>query len=331
LLLLVFADLREGFAQDLHFSQFFEAPLLRNPSLAGLYEGDIRVQGVYRNQWNSISFPYQTGSLNGEYKFPVGKGDDFFTAGLQMMFDRAGTVALTTTQFLPAINFHKSLSESRNTYLSLGFMGGVVSRRMDRSKVTTDNQYDGFNYNGSLPDGETFASNYSYIDMTVGMSLSSTLGANDEHLVFGGIAYHHFNRPVNAFYRNINHIPRWVVSGGLKLNMDPMSYVTFHADYNKQGSGWMAVGGAMYSRKVGDEDKPPYTVHMGAYYRYADALIPVVKLDYYPFSVAFSYDVNVSQLKAASAGRGGFEVSLSYVAYVQNDKSSYEKVKCPRF
>jgi hypothetical protein len=63
-------------AQDLHFSQFFEAPLLRNPALAGLYEGDIRVQGVYRNQWNSVSFPYQTGSFNAEYKFPVGKGED---------------------------------------------------------------------------------------------------------------------------------------------------------------------------------------------------------------------------------------------------------------
>lgn len=36
--------------QDLHFSQFYEAPLLRNPALAGLYEGDVRIQGVYRNQ-----------------------------------------------------------------------------------------------------------------------------------------------------------------------------------------------------------------------------------------------------------------------------------------
>jgi hypothetical protein len=68
-------------AQDLHFSQFFEAPLLRNPSLAGLFDGDVRVQGVYRNQWNSIAYPYQTGSLNAEYKFPVGKGDDFITTG----------------------------------------------------------------------------------------------------------------------------------------------------------------------------------------------------------------------------------------------------------
>jgi hypothetical protein len=29
-------------SQDIHFSQFFEAPLVRNPSLAGIYKGDIR-------------------------------------------------------------------------------------------------------------------------------------------------------------------------------------------------------------------------------------------------------------------------------------------------
>ncbi|HRF17259.1 MAG TPA: type IX secretion system membrane protein PorP/SprF, partial [Chitinophagaceae bacterium] len=42
-------------AQDIHFSQFFEAPLLRNPSLAGIFTGDIRVQAVYRDQWNSVT------------------------------------------------------------------------------------------------------------------------------------------------------------------------------------------------------------------------------------------------------------------------------------
>ena len=60
-------------AQDLHFSQFFEAPLLRNPSLAGIFAGDFRAQMVYRNQWASVTTPYQTASLNSEYKFPVGR------------------------------------------------------------------------------------------------------------------------------------------------------------------------------------------------------------------------------------------------------------------
>ncbi len=51
------------FSQDLHFSQFFEAPLLRNPSLAGIFIGDYRVQGVYRDQWNSITDGYRPALL----------------------------------------------------------------------------------------------------------------------------------------------------------------------------------------------------------------------------------------------------------------------------
>src|SRR6187431_2144520 len=91
----------ESIAQDLHFSQFFEAPLLRNPSLAGIFTGDVRVQGVYRDQWNSFTNAYRTGSLNAEYKMPVGKGDDFITTGVQLLFDKAGTVGLTTAEVFP--------------------------------------------------------------------------------------------------------------------------------------------------------------------------------------------------------------------------------------
>src|SRR5919107_4582961 len=81
-------------AQDIHFSQFFEAPLLRNPSLAGIYTGDVRVQGVYRDQWNSVTNGYRTGSLNAEYKMPLRKTDDFITAGVQVLFDKAGSAGL---------------------------------------------------------------------------------------------------------------------------------------------------------------------------------------------------------------------------------------------
>lgn len=330
-MLLQIVVLNTTYSQDLHFSQFYEAPLLRNPSLAGLYDGDIRVQAVYRTQWSSISVPYQTGSLNAEYKFPVGKGDDFFTTGLQLLFDRAGTVALTSTHLMPAINFHKSMSATRNTYLSLGFMGGLVSRRLDQSRVTTNNQYDGFGYNGSLPTGEIFNTNYSFFDMSIGMSLSTTLGSEEQHLIFGGLAYQHLNKPVNSFYLNINHLPKWVLSGGLKINADMMSYFTFFGDYSKQGPYQEAIAGGLYSRKAGDESIPTFTLHMGMFYRYKDALIPTVKMDYYPFSFGFSYDINVSQLQTASNNRGGLETSLSYISFLEKDNSSSETLKCPKF
>ena len=86
-------------------------------------------------QWNSVTTPYQTTSLSGEFKKQIGNSYDYITIGGQIVYDKAGTVALTTTKILPAINYQKSLSEFRNMYLSLGFMGGIVQRKLDRNKI----------------------------------------------------------------------------------------------------------------------------------------------------------------------------------------------------
>ena len=107
-----------GNSQDIHFSQFFEAPLLRNPSLAGIFTGDVRAQAVYRDQWNSFTKAYRSGSLNAEYKMPIGKADDFITTGFQILYDKSGTVGLTTTQFLPALNYHKALRDDKSMLVS---------------------------------------------------------------------------------------------------------------------------------------------------------------------------------------------------------------------
>jgi hypothetical protein len=89
------------------------------------------------------------------------------------------------------------------------------------------------------------------------------------------------------------------------------------------------VGGALYGIKVGDDwDKPLYTIHGGAFLRWNDALIPVIKLDYAPFSASFSYDVNLSKLKTSSYGRGGFELSISYIGFINRE---IESLNCPRF
>lgn len=323
-------------AQDLHFSQFFEAPLLRNPSLAGIFTGDIRVQMVYRNQWNSFTNAYKSGSFNAEYKAPIGKADDFLTLGVQVLYDKAGTVGLTTTNVLPALNYHKSLSGNKRTYLSFGFMGGPVQKSIDRSKITTGSQFDNGTgaFNPALADGETFSSpKYTYFDGSFGASFNSAFGPDDANSYFIGVAYHHFNRPKNSFYRTSAEAlnPKYVISGGLKFNIDDFTYFTLQADQSTQGSFNETIAGALYSIKVGEPDAPLYTLHAGAFLRWKDALVPVIKIDYNPFSVALSYDVNVSQLKTVSQGRGGMELSISYIGFLDRDNSTRDKVLCPRF
>lgn len=321
-----FLLLKQSKAQDVHFSQFFEAPLWRNPSLAGIFNGDVRVQAVYRDQWNSITNAYKTGSLNAEYKIPVGRGDDFFTTGMQILNDKAGSIGWVTTQLLPVLNYHKSLSTEKNSYLSLGFMGGWVQRRFDISKMTTNSQYD----NGTL--GENLSdTKYSYLDGSVGMSYNSNLNNNPANTFFLGAAYHHFNRPNRSFYRNSNIElnPKWVFSGGIKLGVSDNAYLTIQADRTMQGGFSETVAGTLCGLKIGEDlDNPAYTLHAGAFLRWNDALIPVVKLDYNPFSVALSYDVNISKLKQSSYGRGGFELSISYIGFL---KRSEGYLLCPRF
>ena len=325
--LLFFSVSNAAASQDIHFSQFFETPILRNPSLAGIFTGDVRVQAVYRDQWNSVTNAYKTGSVNGEIKFPIGKNNDFITTGMQVMYDKAGTIGWTSTHVMPALNYHKSLSTEKNSYLSLGFMGGWIQRRFDPSKVTTNSQYD----NGGL--GENFSTTqFSYLDGSVGMSYNSNLAFNPDNNFFIGAAFHHFNRPNQSyFYRNANIElqPKWVFSGGLKLGVADHAYMTILADHSMQGGFSETIGGLMYGLKLGeDPDNPAYTIHAGGFLRWNDALIPVLKLDYNPFSFALSYDANISKLKPSSYGRGGFEISISYIGF---RKSKNEYLLCPRF
>jgi hypothetical protein len=74
-----------------------------------------------------------------------------------------------------------------------------------------------------------------------------------------------------------------------------------------------------------------YTIHAGAFLRWKDAILPVVKMDMQSLSVAISYDVNVSPLKTASMGRGGYELSLTWTGFVNRERDNTYGTLCPRF
>lgn len=322
-------------SQDIHFSQFTETPILRNPALAGIFSGDLRIQGVYRNQWNSVTVPYQTSSLNADYKLPIGHSDDYLTIGGEILYDKAGAIALTATHVLPVLNYHKSLSAERNMYLSAGFAAGIVQRKFDLSKMTTNSQFNGSGYDPSLGSGETLSNNnYLYFDGSAGLSFNTQIGENVDNNIFIGIAYHHFNKSAKVSFYNSPDVvlnPKLVFSAGVKMSVNDDAFVTFNADYSKQGPSTEIIGGMLYSLKLDDPTDAHYVISGGGFLRWKDAFIPVVKLEVMPLTFALSYDVNVSSLKASSQSQGGFELSISYQKFVDRDNSSREAVRCPRF
>jgi type IX secretion system PorP/SprF family membrane protein len=323
-----------GFSQDLHFSQFSETPLLRNPALAGIFLGDIRIQGVNRSQWGSVTTPFQTTSLGIEYKRGIGKSEDFISFGGEILHDKAGTISYTTTSVMPVFNYHKSLSEEQNSYLSAGFMAGIVQKRFDRSKVTTDAQFNGNTFDASSSDGEKLLNNnFYYLDGSAGISYNRQIGEYRENNFYIAAAYHHFNQSARqSFYGTdkTSLAPKLVFSGAIKMAVAEGAAASFYADYTSQGKSREIMTGLLYSYILDDVDNPTYLIEGGLYYRWKDALIPVLKLDYKPFIISVSYDVNISSLKTASNYRGGFELSITYQSFFATDYSTRYATHCPK-
>ena len=323
------------YAQDIHLSQFYETPILRNPALIGIFNGDVRVQAVYRNQWNSVTIPYQTGTVSGEIKFPVGRSNDYITTGLQLTYDRAGTSKLQSTQIFPAINYHKSLNEDKSSFLSLGFMGGLVQRQFDPTNMTFNNQYTNGRFDPAMPTGEEGKlafKGYSYLDAGVGLSYNSVIGEDVNYFI--GAGYFHFNRAKISFYhdQNIELQPKLTFNAGITIPVDERVKVIAHYNQLHQGTYSEYIGGALIGYGLMDQGlESTRAIYGGLFLRWNDAIIPTIKIDMDKYEIAMSYDTNISKLRTASQTFGGFEISLVFKGFLNSRNSTLESVNCPRF
>jgi type IX secretion system PorP/SprF family membrane protein len=321
-------------AQDINFSQFYELPLLRNPALAGLFKGDLRVTGDMRNQWASVTVPFQTQDIGAEFKFPVSENsDNYWALGLQITNDLAGDSKLGKTQVLPVLAFHKSLSADKDTYLSLGVYGGPVEQRFDPTRLKFDDQFVNGAYSPTNPTRQSFSNtSITYWDASVGLLFSSTLG--NEIKYYCGVSYFHFNNPKVAFSsaNDIRLNNKTVFSAGVSAPASDFDKVIFYADYFRQGGNAQTQAGIMFSHDLSQDpdDDESLSLTGGMLLRWDDAVIPIIKMDYYKLAIGLSYDVNISKLRSASQTRGAYELTLSYRSFLNIRNTSLNKLRCPK-
>jgi len=330
-------------AQDLNFSQFYELPLLRNPALAGIFIGDIRVQSVYRNQWQSVTVPFRTSGISAEVNFPVNDYGHYLTAGAQVLHDVAGDSKLTRVHFLPVLTYHAPINGDE-LYVSASLMGGMVNSSFDPTGLRWDDQF----VNGQFNPGVTtrqiiMQTGKNYFDIGGGIALSGPAGgAMDFYL---GLGLFHANNPTVAFNTdNIKLGRKWAFNGGLTIQTSDWDRLTFYGDYFMQKAGNTAdsivkvggqnvfmFGGFYTTDLVQYDTDDKVSLSMGAVYRWADAIAPVVRLDMKKFAVGLSYDVNTSQLTKASGAMGGFELTLAYKNAFTSRRIKEYRLNCVGF
>jgi type IX secretion system PorP/SprF family membrane protein len=320
--------------QDIVFSQFFELPMLRNPALAGIFNGKARITSAYRNQWESVTEPYKTVAVGAEFKVLRGFAEgDLMTFGLQVTNDKAGDSKLQRTQVMPAINYHKLLNEEKSTLLSLAFMGGLVSENFDPTALKFDDQFVNGSYSISNRTNQTFTkTSFNYFDVSTGLSLSSAL--NDKMKMYIGASLFHFNKPELTFIKDksLTLNKKWGYNAGFAYQINNRSRAFFYGDHFRQGENRNTQLGFLYTLRFmqpESEDENVLSVSAGAVVRLGDAFIPVAKVSNNKFVLGVSYDANISRLTKASNFRGGFEMTLSFIDIWSRDDSEAEKTKCP--
>jgi type IX secretion system PorP/SprF family membrane protein len=323
-------------AQDIHFSQFYETAILRNPALMGTFDGDYKVAAVYRSQWSSISRPYVTGLITGEARLPVkGQSGDYFTAGLLAYYDKAGSIDLQSIALYPSLAFTKYLGSSRS-FLTAGFTGGYIQRSFDPAKASFNSQYNtNGGYDPNRPSGETLADNrISNWDMGAGLAINS--GAEDNsYTYYAGVSAYHFTRPKRSFLSD-NELVRlelkWNVAAGGSVRLTDQYGVQLHLNYARQGVYNEFIGGGLigWKRVSDNESDPVLAIYGGVFYRVNDAAIPSFKLDYKQISFTASYDFTTSKLRPASNGAGGLEITVIQSGLFNSDKYERARTLCPK-
>jgi type IX secretion system PorP/SprF family membrane protein len=316
--------------QDIHFSQFYAAPVSLNPAMTGLMNGNYRATAIYRDQWRSVSTPYVT--IGGAFDINLFKGtwkNDYIGLGLNFTDDFAGSSSFTSMQMMFSLAYHKGLMEGHQ--LSLGFQAGMAQKSINLAGLTFPNQINGSGtaYDPGLPNNEMIGNKLSYMDFEAGFMYIGRI--NDLLTIFQGGALHHITTPQETFMNSNNKLPmRITAHGGAKVLMGNNLTLAPHYIFLMQSNAIELNLGTALEFHLPDNASSDKFASLGTYFRWRDAIVIVAGFGYLNYRMGVSYDVNISSLNVASNYMGGFEVSLAYEGPLEKmiKPGRYE---CPRW
>jgi type IX secretion system PorP/SprF family membrane protein len=339
-------------AQDIHFSQFYMAPLQLNPALTGIMNCNQRLGANYRNQWASVlrDKAFQTYQVAYDAKVPAGRYD-YFGIGGSVWSDVAGSLSFRSTLLNMNFAYTKKMGGYRKqaSYLSMGAKVGLAQRGLNLSEARWGSQNRDGSFDPTIPSNEPVfgvsgRDNFLYADVSAGLLWFSVMDESNNFYVGG--AYDHINRANQSFNAdpkapNVPLLSKFTIHAGGEFETNDRitllpGIVTF-----LQGPYLQVNGGTSMRFLLGNSKRSAEAIQFGAWARLGnkvgednkaggilmDALILSTRFDYSQFSLGFSYDYNLSKLKIATNGNGSFEFALQYKICGNERRGIY----CPNF
>ena len=305
-----------GYAQDLHFSMFDLDPLLFNPAYAGFFDGTSRFGAVYRNQWASVSTPFQTLTATAEFSVMRStRNRNGVNGSLWISGDRAGTLGYGSTVVSAIASYFQAIGNGDNL-LSVGLEVGYGQT--------------GFNTEGiDMTDGtESFSRTHaSYPTLGAGLAWfcqwTETLytktgfsmrNINEPDISYLGIADSRLARKWNLYSR-----AEW--RGWPQWSLMPVIGFQHQGDFSE------LVYGCDVRWYINERPRDYLAFSAGLLARHADAAAINLAVLYHEWTFAFCYDANISRLAEASHTLGAFEIGILYMIHKKDKKHS--AMPCP--
>ncbi len=347
-------------AQDGIYSQYYAAPLSVNPALMGVYDGQMRFNANYRQQWSGGVFsevPIRQIHASFDYRFRVADGD-YLSFGINALEDETGADSkLKTTRGNLGLSYMKQLGGDRyrtsDQYLVAGVQIGGGQHRLGTSGLWFDRQYDSANIriDYSLSTGEVEPVSNSYLDINAGLLWYAVMDKNKS--VYVGASMHHLTNPKISFFGNEAERlkRRYTIHAGGEFPMNEQLSLMPAVMATLQNPSVNVQLGTNF--RYSNHDWDEVAIRVGAWYRLVnkyvweqgevsnqnriqqssrttilgDALTVTAMLEINSWLFGVSYDIHTSSIVRPTNGRNAFELSLIYIA---PEKIPYRTL-CPKF
>ena len=314
--------------QGLHFSQYYNAPLLVNPANTGFNpDYDFRLGANIRNQFANLGTAYNTMEIWGDARIMQDRFENgWLGIGGVILKDLAGGAgSLTATGVTGSIAYHQMLGY--NSLLSGGFSLGYVTKKIDLSKLRFDNQWNGQFFDIAIPSNEPFAySQVGYVDLQVGLNYAYF--ASDNVYLNAGLSMMHVNRPRESFFdasiTNNQVDPRYTAFANANIKIENLWIINPNIYISNMGPSWETVIGCNANRNLSGDGFQQLIV--GMYYRNNDAIIPMIGYQVNDLKCTFNYDATIYTLGNLNGTRGAYEMSIIKSGIFSKSTNG---IKCP--
>lgn len=331
-------------AQDIHFSQFANAPLSLNPSMTGVMSCDMRITANYRNQWASVlgTNAFVTYAAGFEGRLAAGR-NDYVGLGAQLWADKAGTSSFSTIQVAGSASYIKRLGGrgSYENYLSAGLQLGVLQRSVRTMSLlygTNWNQNNesvdpNLNTNEALLD-----ENITSADFNAGLIWFMALDKDNKSNFHVGMSFSHLNRSNLSFEQGQFEAiyTKYTLHAGAEFRVKRKLALLPGLLFHKQGVSMQTNIGSSVKFDLSKRSRSSQAFEIGLWTRLvndidkslaSDAMIVTTAFRHSSHRFGLSYDINVSSLAPATKGNGSFEFAYRYTMCGKSSR----RLPCPAF